>query len=233
VLYNLPHSKTGVDTLATKDVEAFRAALLNEPVEKVLAERVFGGDVFAFQKDQAALKRVGDHLAQVFNASTASVDVIVVGSAKTGFSMDPKNPFRPFHPRSDVDLLVIDSELFDRAWRTLLVWNYSQPERYWPRGAAGPWVGERRDEVWWGYLRPAEWTQLARRLGLLNEPYALQQFGPVRDLSTQWFRTLKGLARDRALSMRDVNARLYRTREHAVLYHIDSLAKLKASVTTS
>jgi hypothetical protein len=92
-------------------------------------------------------------------------------------------------------------------------------------------VSERRDEVWWGYLRPAEWTQIARKLGLLNDPDALKHFGPVRDLSTQWFNTLKGLARDRALSMREVNGRLYRTLEHATLYHTDSLAKLRASMS--
>jgi hypothetical protein len=210
----------------TKDVEAFRAALLNDPPETILTDRIFGGDVFAFNKDQAALGRVRDQLAHLLQP-VDTLDLLVVGSAKTGFSMDPKNPFRPFHAKSDVDLLVVSPDLFDGAWHTLLAWNYSQPEKTWPRRGAGSWVGERRDELWWGYLRPAEWTRLARDRGLLNDPVAMKGFSPVRDLSTKWFNTLKQLARDRALSQRDVNGRLYRSRDHATKYHIDSLVKLR------
>lgn len=45
--------------------------------------------------------------------------VQLVGSARLGYSMNPRKNFRKFHEGSDLDIAVISPELFDRAWGEL------------------------------------------------------------------------------------------------------------------
>ncbi|MGI5503160.1 hypothetical protein [Lentzea sp. CA-135723] len=43
-------------------------------------------------------------------------DIVIVGSAATGRSINPGKKFRIFHKKSDVDIAVISSVYFERAW---------------------------------------------------------------------------------------------------------------------
>lgn len=55
-------------------------------------------------------------------ASGLKVDpygVILVGSACTGYSLNPQKNFREFHDRSDFDVAVVSDQHFDEAWRFL------------------------------------------------------------------------------------------------------------------
>lgn len=45
--------------------------------------------------------------------------VILVGSACTGYSLNPHKNFREFHDRSDLDVAVVSDRHFDEAWRFL------------------------------------------------------------------------------------------------------------------
>lgn len=45
--------------------------------------------------------------------------VILVGSACTGYSLNPQKNFRDFHERSDLDVAVVSDRHFDEAWRFL------------------------------------------------------------------------------------------------------------------
>lgn len=45
--------------------------------------------------------------------------VQLVGSARLGYSINPKKNFRKFHKESDLDIAVISPELFDKAWGEL------------------------------------------------------------------------------------------------------------------
>ena len=45
--------------------------------------------------------------------------VILVGSACTGFSLNPTKNFRDFHAKSDLDVAVVSDRHFDEAWRFL------------------------------------------------------------------------------------------------------------------
>ena len=45
--------------------------------------------------------------------------VILVGSACTGYSLNPNKNFREFHDRSDLDVAVVSDRHFDEAWRFL------------------------------------------------------------------------------------------------------------------
>lgn len=56
-------------------------------------------------------------------------DVVMVGSGKLGFSIDPTQAFKNFHRESDLDMAIVSSELFDYYWRQ--VFFYMQSDAYW------------------------------------------------------------------------------------------------------
>ena len=52
-------------------------------------------------------------------------NIIVVGSAKLGFSIAPRKRFRDIQDDSDIDVAIIDEDLFDSYWDCLLYTHYS------------------------------------------------------------------------------------------------------------
>ena len=57
-------------------------------------------------------------------------EVLVVGSAKLGFSIVPKKRYRPFCDESDIDVAIVSSRLFDEIWETVFL--YKEAVGYWP-----------------------------------------------------------------------------------------------------
>src|SRR5437867_2255497 len=47
--------------------------------------------------------------------ATGGGDIKLIGSAKLGFSLNPDHLLRPFRGDSDLDLVVVSSQLFDAA----------------------------------------------------------------------------------------------------------------------
>ena len=58
-------------------------------------------------------------------------DVLVVGSAKLGFSIAPDTRYCLFHDKSDIDVVIVSSKLFDEVWE--YVFSYNQDGGYWPK----------------------------------------------------------------------------------------------------
>lgn len=56
-------------------------------------------------------------------------EVLVVGSAKLGFSIVPNKLYRPFCDESDIDVAIVSSKLFDEIWET--VFSYNHEGGYW------------------------------------------------------------------------------------------------------
>jgi hypothetical protein len=54
----------------------------------------------------------------------AEADIRVVGSARHGFSMRPRNHLRAFTDESDIDVVVVNETLFDWLWIALLIAAY-------------------------------------------------------------------------------------------------------------
>ena len=57
-------------------------------------------------------------------------EVLVVGSAKLGFSIAPSKLYRPFRDGSDIDVVIVSSRLFDEIWEA--VFSYSLEGGDWP-----------------------------------------------------------------------------------------------------
>ena len=199
-------------------VEEFERLLSTEPLPDLVDKYIFEGTPYVFRDSPEDLKVLQDHLATRIGCDSENVHV--VGSGRTGFALNPDNYPRRFTSGSDIDVVVISEELFDRYWHTFLAWNY--PRRYRLSRPEKRWAFKRQDDLWWGWFRPT-----AIRFDGLLFPEALV---PLRDLSANWFDAFQSLSTYRQFARFDFQSRLYRTKDHARMYHQDGLRKIRKRV---
>lgn len=74
------------------------------------------------------------------------LDVVVVGSAKLGFSIKPTRRYGEFEDRSDIDVAVVSERLFCRHWADLRA--FIDSGGYWEK------LGRFREKFFDGWIRP-------------------------------------------------------------------------------
>jgi hypothetical protein len=203
------------------DVGEFKSLLLSGDVRDVVQHQIFEGPVHAFRQRPADLHVLRQHL--VSHLHLAAEGIIVVGSAKTGFSLSPDNFPRPFGVESDIDVVVVSETLFDAYWTICLEYFYPRRAGMLPR-ADHQWLRDRKHDVFWGRFVP----HYMRYEGL-SFPEVLR---PLRDLSTAWFNAFRSLSTYEQFRGRDITGRLYRSWNHALAYHADGLRQIKQSLQT-
>jgi hypothetical protein len=149
----------------------------------------------------------------------AVTDITVVGSARLGFSLRPDNNLKPFSDKSDIDVIVVNEQLFDRLWLDLLATAYPDEETS-PR--LGGWLKDRRREVYAGWLNPLE-IKLDRTIWGTRA-------APIYEFSSQWFNCFQKASQHPPRRHEAIEGRLYRTWRHAELYHLHSLGALRRSL---
>lgn len=178
--------------------------------------------IFANEGEMSGFQK---HVAGALGISRAASDVLIVGSARFGFSLDPDRFAVPFQASSDIDIVVVHTGLFDEAWQTMLAWDYrtirirSYQERQ--------WLFKRHDEVWSGWFDPPGWRFRERGGIELSFPVALK---PLREFAYRWFSTFRSLSRYKdhpEIPRHKISARLYRTRTHVAMYHAMGLRTLR------
>jgi len=204
--------------------EHFAQMLLSQGFCEIIHQHIFKGLPFVFRQTPQTFDVLKKHLASELRLDLSNISV--VGSARLGFSLNPDNFPRQFSDTSDIDILIVDRDLFDEVWTTLLRWNY--PRRLVKLGKAdNEWIYKRRKECYWGWFAPDQ-----MRFEGISFPEALE---PIRDLSTRWFDAFRSLSQysDYAeLARREVSGRLYRTWNHAYLYHEEGLRLLRSILQT-
>jgi hypothetical protein len=201
-------------------VDEFKNALQTAALEELVQEHIFSGVPFVFRHRPLDANTLVRHLRSHLPLSEA--DIIVVGSAKIGFSLGPDTFPRQFSDDSDIDVAVANEELFDQIWSTMLRWNY--PRRNQLYGLDLNWIRKRMTELYWGWFRPEtfRFDGLSLR-SMLN---------PLRDVSTQWFNAFQSLSHYPEFSRRTIEGRLYRNWDKALLYHAEGLRQIKESLAT-
>jgi hypothetical protein len=156
----------------------------------------------------------------VNNLGVNRAEIRIVGSGRFGFSMKPGHNLRIFSDTSDIDVVIVNALLFDHLWLSILDAAY-------PRGAVtrmiGGWLRARRDELYTGWLTPLDVKLDGTIFGARAKP--------VLEFNTRWFNALKLASRHPPRRHEGINGRLYRTWKHAELYHLNSLAALRSSLT--
>jgi len=199
-------------------VEEFRAALLGEQLPDLVRQHLINDEVpFAFRSRPAHYASLKQHVAEGLGVSAN--DILVIGSAKIGFSLDPDSYFRSFSTASDIDVLVTNAHWFDTLWLLLLTWHYQR----WHQLEGIDWktAQYRMTGIYQGWISPD-------RARTLDTPGGRR--GQLRDMSTQWFDTFRGLSRFPEFARREVSGRLYRSQQHALLYQMHSLRRIRAAI---
>lgn len=120
-----------------------------EIVEKYLFVRE---TPFAFRDKRKGYEFLLNHLGKELGVSADSVTL--VGSGRIGFSLSPFKFGVPFSKRSDLDIAIVDSRLFDTAWLDMvgLGSNFGRLDQ-----DVQKWVNEHRiNNVYWGYIEPGK-----------------------------------------------------------------------------
>jgi len=195
--------------------------LVSGSISSIVESHVLSGMPYAFRNNPDALTILKTHLTA--GLGVRAEDITVVGSGRLGFSLNPNNFPRQFSDESDIDVIIVDTELFDKVWTTLLRWNY--PRRLSLGKPDQGWASSRRKDIYWGWFHPD-------KIGYegLSFPEALSH---MRDLSTRWFDTFQSISQytdHQEIARREINGRLYRTWEHARYYHEEGLRIIKSTV---
>jgi hypothetical protein len=207
--------------MAYPTVDQFKVALANSPLAAITQEHIFAGLPYVFRDEPASNGLLIGHVSDAL--CVLEQNVIVVGSAKIGFSLNPNSFPREFLDTSDIDVIVVSEELFDKVWMTLLEWQY--PRRLVNLGGSEQkWAASRRKDIYWGWMVPDEISYQG-----LSFPDALR---PLRDIAVQWFNTFQTLSLYPEFAARTVSGRLYRTWDHALRYHTDGLRQIRDGIVT-
>lgn len=130
-------------------------------------------------------------------------DVMLIGSAKVGYSLHPDKSFRPFDAtRSDFDIVIIAPDAFEDLWLCYLRSHYRRERR----NFEGQFYGLFRRFLTTGDLLSSdpEYSRWEKRLGPLR-----------REVETEFYFDSR------------VNFRVYKDIEAVRLYHVDSFSALK------
>lgn len=147
------------------DIADFKAFLADHTADQVYDRCILTGSCSAISDD--ATHTVRDNIAQRFGVEFANV--VIVGSANLGFSIKPKKRYVSFGEESDVDVALVCSNLFERVWKEVFLFEKS--------GAFWPSRHEFRRYLSKGWIRPDKLPS-----------------SPVFGFSNEWwdfFRTIK------------------------------------------
>jgi hypothetical protein len=196
--------------------------LLGRETDVALVAKCLGTDVvpYVFEPRPDTWNTFRDEVGEALGVSRD--DINVVGSGRFGLSLKPGKNLKRFSDDSDIDVVVINSTLFDEFWLALLDAAYPREPL---TEMVGGWLQKRRNEVYTGWLTPLQISIDHRIFG--------RRASQVLTLKARWFNALKTASRHPPRRHSDVRGRLYRTTRHAELYHLSSLAALRRSLSES
>jgi hypothetical protein len=154
--------------------------LLSERTDSELLELCLRDEnpPFVFDPNPSAWDGFRDDL--VGSLGVSRQDIRIVGSARFGFSLKPGYELRRFGDTSDIDVVVVNSELFDELWIALLAAAYPRPPN---TSIAGGWLNRRRSEVYTGWITPREIRLDGSIFG--------QRARPALEFRVRWFNAFK------------------------------------------
>lgn len=105
------------------NIELFKKIISEQefdPVDIVRKHLIYG-EPFFYKDSLDQYYNLKDHVARQFD--THPHNVIMVGSAKLGFSIAPQKLWQAFHDESDIDIVIISESVFTKYWSRLFLFN--------------------------------------------------------------------------------------------------------------
>ncbi|WP_431842954.1 hypothetical protein [Calidifontibacter indicus] len=151
---------------ATHLLASFKYELSRLDALSLVQRRITSGACAQITDDQYAdLKH---HIAARYSISHA--DILVVGSAKLGFSIAPRKRYRAFGEDSDIDVAIVSTSLYNQIWRDLAGIQISDPTFNWADRSSFAlyhlkgWVRPDKLPHSPGLIRRTEWFEFFREL---------------------------------------------------------------------
>jgi hypothetical protein len=102
-----------IDTRIQKRINKFKLDLPMIPISTLVRKHITFGDCYILDDEQHF--HLKSTVADYFGVHPS--EVLVVGSAKLGFSIAQKKRYQPFNDRSDIDVAIVSEKLFDDVWK--------------------------------------------------------------------------------------------------------------------
>jgi hypothetical protein len=191
--------------IIVSDIDRFKADLSNSSLShnEIVDRHILFGTPYIFKAEEDkyySLKRV---IASEFDVSTSNV--VMVGSAKLGYSIAPKKLWRPIQENSDIDMVIISDQLFDSFWKQLLDFNINLTYR---TEKDQEMYNEFLEYFFKGWLRPDKF--------------------PFKYPSKQkWFDFFSSISY-KEYDKRKVTGAIYRSEHFFKLYHEINIKKLRS-----
>lgn len=108
---------------------AFKDELNNEfiPDIAIIRKNLLHGTPLIYHDNEETYFYLKQKVANYFKVSTTKI--VMIGSAKLGFSIAPHKLWNNFSEESDIDIVVISEEIFDEYWKELLNFNINVKSR--------------------------------------------------------------------------------------------------------
>ena len=90
-------------------------------VDRIMNKYLLFGIPYIYKNDEELYFDLKEEISNHFNIQ--QTQIFVVGSAKLGFSIAPTKRFKMFDDDSDIDIAIIDSDLFDQFWKDVYTIN--------------------------------------------------------------------------------------------------------------
>ena len=180
--------------------KTFRDAIDSERNADIVQRYILDQFPFCFHDNPEAFWNLRTEVCR--NLDIHPQDVAIVGSAKLGFSLSPKRLGEPFGEASDIDLLIVSEDLFEKIWLELIKYRETVVFK----------------------LRPdlqSRFKELQRILffGLLRMDKLSNDF----DFAKKYWELFNALSVDPAYGPRPVRAAIYKSWTHACYYYETSI----------
>lgn len=134
-------------------------------------------------------------------------NISIVGSAKSGYSLHPKKNFKKFNNHSDIDIILVSSELFYEFWGYYLQmrYEYRSPIRYYDNITSS----------------------------IFKKFIKLDSLDPTIEGYKDWLIKIDDFKKDIQtdfLISNKINYRIFESWDSAEMYYLDGIHKLKKQV---
>lgn len=181
-------------------VDHFKQVLAEQADDHgIVNQHLLHGSCFAIDDD--AVYSVKNAIAGQYGLQ-AITDVFVVGSSKLGFSIAPQKRYRHFGQTSDIDIAIINHDLYQKVWHE--VDEYSRSGSYWPdKDRFNKYMSK-------GWIRPDKLPS-----------------SPIFGFAAEWFRFFRSLQANRIAGEYKVSAAIYHDMEFLVRYQSEAVSKCR------
>ncbi len=183
--------------------------LAGEDYRPLVDAYILRGTPYVFKESPVRYDTLRHELSRYLDVR--ETNLVLVGSARTGFSLSPDNFGRPFRDDSDLDMAVVSARLFDSVWLDLL--HLTPRRRAALTDQVEKYVQEHRTyRIFYGRAEPHRLVGAATLTG-------------------KWFKAFRSVGRIPELSRHQIHGMLFRTWEHAKLYYIYGLRQVTAQLS--